>query len=61
MKYYLAPLEGITGFVFRNTYEKVYGEVDKYFAPFVAPNSPAKLAPKEKRVLDPSKTKNRYV
>ena len=35
---YLAPMEEITGYVFRNTIDKIYGGVDKYFTPFVTPN-----------------------
>ena len=35
MKYYLAPMEGITGFIYRNSYEKFFGGIDKYFAPFL--------------------------
>lgn len=36
MKYYLAPMEGITTYNFRRTYHKYYGGVDKYFTPFIA-------------------------
>ena len=38
MKYYLAPLEGITGYIFRNTLREVFGDADKCFTPFIAPN-----------------------
>lgn len=38
MNYYMAPLEGITGYLFRNAYEKCFGEIDKYFTPFISPN-----------------------
>ena len=31
MKYYLAPMEGITGFIYRNAYEKFFHNIDKYF------------------------------
>lgn len=37
MKYYLAPLEGVTGYIFRNAYEICFGEIDKYFLPFISP------------------------
>ena len=30
MKYYLAPMEGITGHVYRNTYDKFFNNIDKY-------------------------------
>lgn len=35
MKYYMAPMEGLTGFVYRNAYHKNYGGVDRYFTPFI--------------------------
>ena len=38
MKLYLAPLEGITGYIYRNAYNKFFGqEIDKYFTPFIVP------------------------
>lgn len=36
MKYYLAPMEGITTYNFRRAYHKYYGGTDKYFTPFIA-------------------------
>lgn len=36
MKYYLAPLEGITTYIYRRNYEQFYGGIDRYFAPFVS-------------------------
>lgn len=36
MNYYLAPMEGITTYVYRNAYQHFFGEIDKYFTPFIA-------------------------
>ena len=36
MKFYLAPMESMTGYVFRNVYQKHFGNVDKYFTPFIS-------------------------
>lgn len=36
MKYYLAPMEGLTTYTFRNAWHKYYGGMDKYFTPFIA-------------------------
>lgn len=47
MKYYLAPLEGITNFIYRNAYAEVFNDIDKYFAPFVVPNESRSLRTKE--------------
>lgn len=37
MKYYFAPLEGVTGYIYRNAYEAFFGQIDKYFLPFISP------------------------
>lgn len=37
MKYYIAPLEGVTGFVFRNAHYRFFYPADKYFSPFITP------------------------
>ena len=36
MKLYFAPMEGITGYVFRNAYAACYGGIDTYFTPFLS-------------------------
>lgn len=36
MQYYLAPMEGITTYIYRNAYAKYFGHIDKYFTPFIA-------------------------
>lgn len=47
MKFYFAPLEGITGYVYRNTHAAFFKEVDKYFIPFIAANQYGKLSTRE--------------
>lgn len=53
MKYYLAPMEGITGYIYRNTYEKFFHDIDKYFTPFIVPNKSKSFKTKELRDLLP--------
>lgn len=53
MKYYLAPMEGITGYIYRNAYEKFFNNIDKYFTPFIVPNSSKSLKTKELRDILP--------
>ena len=36
MKLYFAPMEGITGYVFRNAYAACYGGIDTYYTPFLS-------------------------
>lgn len=47
MYYYFAPMEGITGYVFRNAYHKFFTNMDKYFAAFISPNGERKMNSKE--------------
>ena len=53
MKYYLAPMEGITGHVYRNSYEKFFHNIDKYFTPFIVPTSSKSFKTKELRDVLP--------
>lgn len=53
MKYYLAPMEGITGYIYRNSYNKFFNNIDKYFAPFIVPNESRSLKTKELRDILP--------
>jgi len=57
MKYYLAPLEGITGFIYRNSYKKFFNNIDKYFTPFIVPNSSKSLKTRELRDILPENNK----
>lgn len=36
MNYDLAPMEGITTYIYRTTYAKYYGGIDRYYTPFLA-------------------------
>jgi len=47
MKFYLAPMEGVTGYVYRNAYHAIYEPADKYFTPFLATNQNHKLKTRE--------------
>ncbi|MBS5884534.1 MAG: tRNA-dihydrouridine synthase family protein [Clostridium sp.] len=57
MKYYLAPMEGITGFIYRNTYKKFFDNIDKYFTPFIVPTSSKSFKTKELRDILPENNK----
>lgn len=57
MKYYLAPMEGITGFIYRNAYEKFFHNIDKYFTPFIVGNKSKSLKTKELRDVLPENNK----
>ncbi len=38
-KLYLAPMEELTGYVFRNTLNKHFGYVDRFYTPFISPDN----------------------
>ena len=50
---YLAPMEGITGYIYRNVHHKYFGGVDKYFMPFIAPAKGRPLRNRELRDVLP--------
>lgn len=58
MKFYMAPMEGITGYVYRNAYNKHYNNIDKYFTPFITNK---KLSNKELNDILPEHNKNMKV
>ena len=53
MNFYFAPFEGISGYVYRNAYNKFFGSIDKYFIPFIMPNQFGHLNYKELNDLLP--------
>jgi len=38
MHVYLAPMEGLTGYVYRNAHHAFFPQIDKYFSPFITAN-----------------------
>ncbi len=42
MDFYIAPLEAITGYVFRNAHHRHFPGIDKYFIPFIEPKPNAR-------------------
>lgn len=53
MRYYFAPLEGITGSVFRRTYDRFFGGIDAYYTPFVTTRDGGIMKKKELRDILP--------
>lgn len=49
----VAPLEGITTWMFRQTHSRMFGGADRYFTPFFSPTSDRILTAKELRDLSP--------
>ena len=58
MDLYFAPFEGISGYVYRNAYNKYFGSIDKYFIPFIMPNQFGHLNYKEINDILPEHNKD---
>ena len=53
MRYYFAPLEGVTGYVYRNLHRRMFGGVDRYYMPFLSANPSCAFSRKEWQDLCP--------
>ncbi len=53
MKYYFAPMEGVSGYIYRNAYQKHFHNIDRYFTPFIAPKKNHAMSSKEKNDVLP--------
>ncbi|HHV08903.1 MAG TPA: tRNA-dihydrouridine synthase family protein [Clostridiales bacterium] len=38
MQFYFAPMEGVTGYIYRNAHAAFFPHIDKYFSPFIVAN-----------------------
>ena len=47
MKFYFAPMEGITGYIYRNAHHACFNHIEKYFSPFIMPNQSESFKTKE--------------
>ena len=53
MQFYFAPMEGITGHIYRRAFQQHFPTPDKYFTPFISPDGNKILRNKEKRDVLP--------
>ncbi len=61
MQFYLAPMEAVTGFVYRNVYHSMFGDMDKYFAPFITPTQKKILRTRERKDVAPENNAGMYM
>ena len=61
MKYYMAPMEGLTGYIYRNAYHACYHPMDKYFTPFLSPKANSSLSFRELNDILPEHNQGMYV
>lgn len=60
MKFYLAPMEGVTGYIYRNAYHAHFRPMDKYFTPFLAPKHDGRFSHREKNDILPEHNAGMY-
>ena len=53
MRYYLAPMEGVTGWIYRRVQHECFPAFDKYFTPFLVPRQKKVFSAKEIRDILP--------
>ena len=51
MRYYFAPMEGLTDSIYRSAHHAHFGGVDRYFMPFLSPTVHRSLTNREEREL----------
>ena len=61
MKYYLAPLEGITTYIYRRAYHTHYRPMEKYFTPFLVPHTKKDFNTREKNDILPEHNPDMYL
>lgn len=53
MKLYFAPMEGITGYIFRNAHHRYFTGIDRYYTPFITTHKNKELTSREKNDILP--------
>ncbi len=51
MRYYFAPLEGLTDSIYRRLHHRYFGGLDRYYTPFLSPTAHRSLTTREQREL----------
>jgi len=57
MNYYFAPMEGLTGYIYRNAHKAFFNNIDKYFSPFIVANQSESFKTKELNDVLPENNK----
>ncbi len=53
MNYYFAPLEGVTGYRYRNLHQELFPGLDRYYSPFISTHGSLKMKTREKKDILP--------
>ena len=52
-EYYAAPMEGLTGWRWRQVHAALFGPADRYYTPFLSPNANFEFQTKELQEIAP--------
>lgn len=55
MKFYFAPMEGVTGYLYRRAHHDFFPGAEKYFIPFIAPRKSGGFTSRELRDIAPER------
>jgi tRNA-dihydrouridine synthase len=58
MNLYFAPMEGLTGYIYRNAFHKYFPGIDKYFSPFIVANQQEGLKTRDMNDILPEHNKD---
>ena len=47
---YMAPMEGVTGYIYRRAYHRCFYPLDRYFTPFIAPKQAGAAVPENRTI-----------
>lgn len=53
MNFYFAPMEGITGYIYRNAHHTCFPGIDRYFTPFITANEKKNFSNRERNDILP--------
>ena len=53
MRFYLAPMEEVTGYVYREVYHALFDDIDKYVTPFITPAQKRVLKTRDRKEIEP--------
>ncbi len=60
-EYYAAPMEGLTGWRWRQVHSALFGGADRYYTPFLSPNANFEFQTKELQEIDPAHNRGLFV
>ena len=57
-EYYAAPMEGLTGWRWRQVHAALFGAADRYYTPFLSPNANFEFQTKELQEIAPENNRD---